>query len=173
MSDKWACNNAKKFFSDTFKPAIDSLIEDVNKIYDSVITSMNSAAQKWAETTKTSWSKVSFETIAKTMDVSSIQENINGVRGIDVQQAQNVANKLTNVKEKTNDALSKARNAVNNCGFVGDNMASSLQESLTTIKQNVSSTMEKMMEETKKAIEQTVTDYSDTAGQVSRAFRGE
>lgn len=87
MADKWACRNAQSFFNDAFKPSVDSLISSSNQIFESIVSAMNAAGQAWAEQTDANYSPVSFSAINKTMDTSVIQENIGGVRGIDLDTA--------------------------------------------------------------------------------------
>lgn len=170
MADKWACRQAQTFFSSAFKPAIDSLINSSNTIFQSVADAMNSAAQNWASTTDGTFSKVAFSTQNKTMDVSGIQENIGGVRGIDLQSANSVAAKLGTIASSASSALGQAQSAVQNCGFIGGSQASNLISSLGTIKSKISQSTEELANQTKEAINQTVQTYSDTEGKVSQAF---
>ena len=170
MADKWACKQAQEFFSTAFKPAIDSLITSSNKIFESVVESMNTAAQGWAADTGYQYAKVAFSVQNKTIDVGNIQENIGGVRGIDLQSASTVAGKLSTIASSANQALSKAQSAVQNCGFIGGNQAPNLIASLGTIKTKISQAAEELTNQTKEAINQTVQAYTDTEGKVSQAF---
>jgi len=173
MSDKWACNDAQKFFNDGFKPAIDGLIKGSNTIFESVVSSMNSAAQRWAQETGSAYSPTTLSTISKTMDVSGIQENIGGVRGIDKENATTVAAKLPVIAEAAKGALTDAQNAVQNCGFIGGNQASNLINSLGTIKSNIDTATQDISNQSKSAIDNTVQRYGDTAGKVEQAFSGQ
>lgn len=170
MADKWACNHAQAFFNDAFKPAIDGLIQNSNVIFESVVSAMNSAAQAWAEQTESSYSPVSFSPINKQMDTSVIRENIGGVRGIDLSSAQPVAGKLTTIAGSAKDALTSAENAVQECGFIGGNQQANLVASLRTISSKIDSTTQEITGESKKAIDTTVENYSNTEGKVSEAF---
>lgn len=172
MSDKWACNQAQTFFNNAFKPAIDSLISSSNVIFESVVSSMNSAGQGWAEQTGSQYSVQNFSPISKTMDTSIILENINGVRGIDLIEANTVAAKLPMIAESAKQALSKAQQAVQSCGFIGGNQASNLISSLTTIKNKIDSLVQNIVTESKNAIDKTVQAYSNTEGKVAQAFAG-
>lgn len=173
MADKWACNQAQSFFNDTFKPAIDGLINKSNLVFESVVNSMNSAGQAWASETNSAYSPQSFSLISKSIDTSVIQENIQGVRGIDLEQASAVASKLSTISENAKSALSNAQQAVQNCGFIGGNQADSLISSLTTIKTNIDSVTEEITSQSRNAIERTIADYSNTEGKISQAFAGE
>lgn len=173
MSDKWACKNAQEFFRDAFKPAIDGLIDTSNKIFQSVADSMNDAGRAWATQTNTSYSPVSFSTIPKKIDISIIQENIGGVRGIDLANANTVASKLSTISSSASSALSRAQQAVQDCGFLGGSQASNLIASLNTIKSKIDKATEDISTESKNAISKTVQTYSDTEGKVSQAFSAE
>ena len=172
MSDKWACNNAQSFFNDVFKPAIDSLIVNANTIFESVVNSMNSAAQVWAQETNSSYNPQSFSLINKVIDTSVIQENIGGVRGIDLDQASPVASKLPTISENAKSALTSAQQAVQDCGFVGGSQSENLIASLGTIKNNIDTATEEIVTQSKNAIESTIQNYANTEGKISQAFAG-
>ena len=82
MASKWAAPQAIDFFANSFKPAIDQLIANVNICFSSVVSAMNQSAQVWASKTGAGFAGVGFQEIAGGLDVSIIRENINGVRGI-------------------------------------------------------------------------------------------
>ncbi|MDD6223579.1 MAG: hypothetical protein PUB18_01080 [bacterium] len=170
MADKWACTQAQTFFNTAFKPAVDQLISNSNKIFESVVSAMNSAAQAWASATDSSFSPSPFSGISKTMDTSVIQENIGGVRGIDLNEALTVAGKLSTIVESAKSALSSAQSAVDQCGFMGGDQASNLINSLATIKNKIDDAAQSIATETKTAIDTTVQNYSNTEGKVSEAF---
>lgn len=172
MSTVWACNEAIAFFRDAFKPTIDQLIVDSNTIFSSVVSSMNSAASNWAAQTQSSWSGITLSTIDKKIDISGIHENINGDRGIDTVEAQNVSNKLPMIAESAKNALTSAQNAVQSCGFLGGTQASTLAQSLTTIKNNIDSATQSITSATKNAIQKTVETYGSIETNVTSAFSG-
>lgn len=173
MADKWACVNAQTFFRDAFKPAVDELINNSNRVFESVIQAMNSAGRAWASSTGSSYSQVSFSVIDKKMDIGNIRENIGGVRGIDLQSTNSVINQLPVIATSAGQALTSAQQAVQNCGFIGGNQASNLISSLGTIKSRINSAVTDLTNEAKSAMEQTVSTYTDTEGQVSKAFQAE
>lgn len=172
MADKWACNNAQTFFAN-FKSVLDSLITDSNTVFESVVSSMSSAAAAWASDTNTEYSTTSLEVISKTINVEGIQENIAGVRGVDVDTATTTAGTLTTISANAESALSNAEQAVQQCGFIGGEQASNLIASLGKIKANISNAFTELSTSAKSGIEQTVSQYSDTAGKIAAAFAGQ
>ena len=170
MQDKWACNQAQKFFTNAFKPAIDNVIQSSNSTFESVVSSMNSAGQSWASQTESSYSPQSFSPLTKTIDASVIMENIGGVRGIDKDSASTVAAKLPGLAQEANSALSSAQAAVQNSGFIGGSQQANLVNSLGEIKTKIDEVVNNITNETKTAVEQTIEAYGDTEGRVSQAF---
>ena len=172
MSQYWACTQAQEFYTQAFKPLIDSLIVASNSTFQSIVASMNSAANNWAIQTKSSWSGMSIETVDKKVDTSSILENINGNRGIDEVEARNVAAKLNPIADNAKNALTEAQNAVSSCGFLGGSQAAELQASLATIKNNIDKAVEEATQSTSNAINKTVEAYGSLSKDVSTAFAG-
>lgn len=170
MENMWACKEAISFFQ-TFKSTIDSFITDSNNTFQSVVESMNSAASGWAQQTGTSWSAKQFDRIDKNIDISCIKENIGGVRGVDP-DAPDVAAKLTGIASSAVNALTNARSAVQNCGFIGGTSASSLISSLDKIKNSIESAVEQISSDCQQAIEITAQNYGTFEGNVSDAFAG-
>ena len=172
MADKWACNNAQSFFGDTFKPVVDSLITESNNVFESVVNSMNEAAQAWAQETNSSYTPTQFSANGQRIDVNGILENINGVRGIDLAEADVVAGKLPSIASDASSALEAAKSAVLNCGFIGGDQAGNLQNSLGQIKTNIEKATNDITEQVKAAINTTVQNYANTEGKISAAFAG-
>ena len=172
MSDKWACANAQKFYNEIFKPSVDGLLAGINTTFESVVNAMNEAAQLWANDCGEAFSPVAFALIIKNMDTSSICENIAGIRGIDLDQASQVAAKLPSIAADAESAVSKASAAVDNCGFIGGAQAANLKASLDVIKSNISTAVNDITTQTKVAFESTIATYGNTAGQISQAFAG-
>ncbi len=170
MQDKWACNDAQTFFSKV-KTSMDQIITNSNITFQSVADAMNSGARNWANQTGSSWSNVSFSVNDTKMNVSNIQENINGIRGVDP-EATTVANKLPLIANEAENALTEARNAVNNCGFIGGNSATNLQSSLTTIKNNINEIFSTLSNDCKTAITNTADNYTNLETSVAAAFAG-
>ena len=131
---------------------------------------MNGGAQRWAADTESSYSPKAFNAINKTIDTSSIAENIGGVRGIDLASASSVSAKLPTIAESAKSALTATVQAVQNCGFIGGDQATNLSNSLNTIKNRIDSATREITTESKQAIDKTIEVYGDTEGQVSEAF---
>lgn len=173
MSDKWACVNAVNFFNEGFKPTMDELLTSTDSIFESVVSSMNSAGSAWANDTGSQYSTVSFSVQGAKMDVSNIVENIGGVRGIDLQQSSAVINTLPTIASQAESALEQAKNAVQNCGFIGGDQAANLISSLGMIKTKINTAVTDITNEVKSAMDQTVNTYQDTEGRISQAFQAE
>ena len=75
MAPYWACKDAQDFYRDAIKPAFDEIISTSNSTFQSVVSSMNSAATSWASQTGNAgaWSGQSLETIDKKIDIDCIQ----------------------------------------------------------------------------------------------------
>lgn len=171
MKDNWACNEAQRFFRESFKPAIDDLIKGSDDVFESVVNSMNSAAQAWAERTESSYSTVSFSRSNGKVSVDEIQENIGGVRGVDEANANQVATStLQQVVQASSSALDQAKSAVQSCGFIGGDQAANLSNALETIKSRINEAVNELSNQTKTAIGQTVTSYGDIRSKVENAF---
>lgn len=170
MQDKWACKDAQTFFQ-TFKGVVDTLITDSSNTFQSVVEAMNSAANGWAQQTGSMWSAKQFSRIEKQMDVSGIQENIGGVRGVDP-EATSVSAKLPVISNAAVNALSDAQAAVQNCGFIGGSSASNLISSLGKIKANIEEAINQIANDCQKAIEATSQNYSNLEVKISDAFAG-
>ena len=88
---------------------MDSIINNANAIFESVVNSMNSAASAWTVRCKSTHSNVSISINPSSINTSSIQENIGGVRGIDLSNAQSTAkSSLTMVSDDANTAFTSA-----------------------------------------------------------------
>ena len=176
MADKWASAQAQSFFAaaaQRMNGLCYSDAENVNEIFQSVADAMNTAAMAWADAQNESYTPVAFNPIVQTFNSDSIQENIGGVRGIDLENATQVANTLTtSTLESVSNALDAARNAVAESGFVGGNQQESINGSLDEIKANVTKALNEIAEELKASIAETVNTYGDVAGQVAQAFAG-
>lgn len=173
MSDKWACENAVKFFQEAFKPSVDEIITSSNRVFQSVADAMNSAGRAWASSTGSAYSPAQFSVNETKISIDSIKENINGVRGIDLQNSISVINQLPVIANAAGQALTNAQRAVAECGFMGGSQQGNLDASLRTIKEKINSAVSDLTEKAKQAMEQTVSTYQDTEGQVAKAFSAE
>ena len=172
MADKWACNDAQKFFQ-ALKSDVDHIVVEVNRIFESIAAAMNSAARGWAESTGTDYSDVSFTPIDQKLNIGNIMENIGGVRGIDLQQANSVISYLPTITSNSDDALAAAKQAVATCGFVGGDMQANINSSLDSIKTVTHNLIETIDSKAKEAMDATVTSYGDLEGKVAQAFAGQ
>lgn len=170
MTTVWACDEAQTFFTNSFKPAIDSLITQSTTIFQSVVVAMNSAASNWASSTGTSWASISFEPMNTLVDVTGIQTSINGVKGIDLLSVVAVKAKLAIILSDAQSALQQAINAVQNSGFAGGSQGENLIASLGTIKTNIENATSDITTATETSINNTVTAYGDLGGKVAAAF---
>ncbi len=174
MSDKWACSEAQEFFNDSFKPAIDSLFKGITEVFSSIFQTVNSAGEVWNATVsegKSIYTKVPFEENTPTVDVSAIQENINGIRGIDMMDAVSVANKLQNMRTIANDKLGQLRSFVSEEAFIGGEQQANLLSSILTIQNKISNATAELGEQTETLIGNTVAKYENTAGKIASAFK--
>lgn len=171
MQDKWACADAQKFFQ-SFKTAMDPLISDSSNTFRSVIESMNSAANSWAQQTDSVWANKTFNEIKKELDVSGIRENIGGVRGVDPGATETVSTNLASISASAAKALAEAESAVQNCGFIGGSSAASLISSLAKIKSSIETSFTQVSNDCQKAIETTSQTYTNLDVKISDAFGG-
>ena len=175
MGKYWACNQAQKYFRDILKPDVDEINDNSQKTFESVLDSMNSAAQSWARATDTSV-PIRMSNLGTRMgervgiDTSVIRENFNGVRGVDEANALNTIPQLEIIKANADRALASAQTAVNDCGFVGRNQADKLIESLGVIRNNISGAIDTLITSAKAAINDTVEAYGRLAEDVDKSF---
>ncbi len=172
MADKWASPNAVTFFTG-FQDTMNGVIIDADVIFSSVKGAMNSAAAQWAMSAGEGYSNIPFQENGNRINISSIQSEIGGVKGIDRDNASSTANSaLSAVQTDVESALSRANSAVQECGFIGGNQASNLQASLNQIQTNVNNAFSEIKQALEKAINDTVQQYNDTEGKISQAFAG-
>ena len=74
------------------------------------------------------------------------------------------------IAESAKSALTEAQSAVQECGFIGGSQASNLISSLGIIKSKIDEAVQSITSESKRAIDNTVTTYSNTEGRISEAF---
>lgn len=170
LADKWACPQAQRFFNENFKPALDEFLTSTSSTFENIAQTINSAGQNWASTVEASFSPVSFSTIGKTMDTSSIRENIGGVRGIDLDAANAVAQQLTAIRDAADSAVDAARQGVANSGFLGGEQQANISTSLNTISNKINEVVTNITNQSREAINQTVETYADTQGRIEQAF---
>lgn len=176
-SDKWACKEARSFFKD-FKENMDSLNLAVDNTFESVVKSMNSAAVAWSRATAGVWASIHtflqapFAKKHKKISVDSIKENINGTRGIDPSVITIANNAFSNINSGTSSALTKARNAVQNSGFLGGTQAQALLNALTQIQNKINQTVVAINNNAKVQMQASLDKYKSVSQNVSNAFQG-
>lgn len=171
MQSVWACKEAQNFF-EAFAENVNALIKNANDSFEFVVTSMNEAGYEWAVSTgdASSFRRVSFSPSSTTVSAAGIQENIGGVRGINVGMATSIANLLPGIASSVGSAVDQARNSVSNCGFIGSSMESSLQSTLDRVKSSIRENIEVLTDDCKQKINSTVSSYGDLQGKVSSSF---
>lgn len=172
MGSVWASEQAKEFFS-AYQTDIARLVLEVNKVYDSIANAMNSAAKTLASTSGSTWSNVDIVIKEPIIDLSSIKDNINGVKGIDLVNATNTLEQLeTTILSAINSALESALTAISSSGFVGGDMESSLKSSITSIKTSIEAAFSQIKTAANTAINDTISKYSTDASNIATAFSG-
>ena len=172
MATIWACKDAQDYFA-AVKTSMDSLTEETEKIFRSVVDSMGSAGKNWGLQTGTSYTAPSFVSNRMSLDVSGIKENINGVRGIDLDAAENVKSVLETLSSRTTTNLTFAKHAVLSSGFIGGTSEANLQNSLEQIRNNIQSSFQNLTQQLNTAIDNTIANYSNTEGKIAQAFAGQ
>ena len=87
MGSIWGCEQAKNFFA-AYKADIDELASKITSTYESVVNAMNGAAQTLSNMAGSTWSTKTFSSRSDTLDTSVILDNIGGVKGIDMEEAE-------------------------------------------------------------------------------------
>lgn len=170
----WGDNQAQMFFA-SFKSSVDSLINESNIVFQSVFDSMNDAGRIWTSTKSPDyiWSEIPFERVNPQIDISLIKKSIDGMISMDTETVVNIANgSLNSILLESTKALEDAQIAVMDCGFVGGTSASNLCISLGKIKTRIGELVEELIENSKRAVEASATDYVNLETKVSDAFTG-
>ncbi len=176
MGSYWACEQAKQFFT-AYQKAIDALALDVKNVYTSIVNSMNDAAnalaltsgESWAESTESTGSTI---TVTPSIDISSIKEDINGVKGIDLEQASKLLAVLDTILSNVNGALEDTLNAARASGFEGDEIENNLYGAINKIKTNIETAFSQIKTDVNREITDTINKYSTDASNISTAFSG-
>jgi len=170
MSTKWACPQAQTFFANAVKPQFDELLLTINTNYAVIDEAINASAKSWAIQTGAEWTTNTATPINTSVDVTIIQESINGERGIDKEAALVEVEKLSTFAANAETALDNAKQGVIDCGLLGGQQASNLQDALDKNKSIISTYVEEVKNALNTAINDTVTAYGDTAGKISSNF---
>ena len=182
MAEIWACNVAVDFFNNVVKELVDRVIngvagdphgDGITTIFNSIVESINSCAQEWAIQTQSEYQFQSLSSIVKNLDVQNVRENINGIRGIDLQSVPGVTSQLNEILGATTTALNKTVDAVRNSGFVGGSQEANLINSINEIRANIVNAVEFINSECQLKVKNTVEQYENTAGRIAQAFAGQ
>ena len=170
----WGDNQAQMFFT-KFKGSVESLINESNIVFQSIFDSMNDAGRLWTSSKMANyiWSEVAFERVNPTIDISLIKNNIDGMVTMDIATVISVTNSsLNSISLEAIKALEDAQRAVQGCGFVGGSSLNNLCLSLSKIKTRVGDLVQSLIEQSKRAIEGSASDYINIESQVADAFLG-
>ena len=174
MGGAWASKQAVDYFQKKFKPAVDGVITEINKLYEEVVTKMNEGGKKWAAQTGDAlvFTPVQFTYKLVKTTVDNIKENINGVRGIDRTTAVTLLNELQKIQTRALGELNNTKHAISNSGFLGGDQQKQLNSRIEEVKTKITNLIQDLMISIKKAITTTVDEHGDTAGQVAQALAG-
>lgn len=175
--DKIATGWYAKYAVDTMKTVgsnEQTLLNEVNKVLESVVKAMDGAAKAWAQQTGDSsvYSGKQISLKSTNIDLSKVKENEGGKRGIDETIVNSALTALATIKNNAQSATVKARQAVNQCGFIGGSQAADLQASLTEIKKGIDNSFDKIQADIEKGMKQTLQDYSALEKKISSNFAG-
>ena len=145
---------------------------EVNKVYDSIASAVNSGAMTLASTSGSAWGNVEIAIKGASIDLSPIKEDINGVKGIDLANATTTLEQLDTILTDVTSALESTLTAISNSGFVGGDMESSLKSSITNIKTSIEAAFSQIKTAANTAINDTISKYSTDASNISTAFSG-
>ncbi len=173
LCEAWYAKAAVDFITKV-KEADDSLLKDIDTIFGSVVNAMNGAAREWARQTgdEGTYAVRTLTSNPGRINTSNAKENNGGKRGVDPTVANEANGNLTKIKTYTDQALTSARNAVNECGFLGGDQASSLQNALEKIKSNVNKAFEEIASGLEQAVKATLQNYETLSSTVSGKFSG-
>ena len=171
MGSVWACEQAKQFFR-AYQIDIARLVLEVNKVYNSIVSAMNGAAMTLASTSGSTWSNQEITISGASIDLSPIKEDINGVKGIDLQQATVVLAELDTILSNVTSALESTLSAVSSSGFVGGEMQTDLYSAINSIKTKIETAFGQIKTSVNTAITDTINKYSTDASNISSAFSG-
>ena len=174
MSQNWACQEAQEFFSNVVEPTMTDLRQNVDTIFESVVTAMDTAAFNWANQTGNTgiYSRSAFDKSSQNIDVSIIRENIDNVRGINDNCMSEAETNLAQVTSDSENALEAAINGVVSSGFIGGDQQANLNNSLNQIKANIENSLNELVNQFKNAVDETIQKYNIAEFKASTAFEG-
>ena len=176
-AQNWFSNNAKSFFDSSVTPAVNELKSQVDNVFESVASSMNSAGNMWASQTGNSFSQVAFDQSAEAVDTSEIQTaGPGGFVGIMPNTESEAQSALNSIMQEVETYLENAAQAVSSSdvsGFSGGGgQAEALASALNTIKSNIQSTTQELSDQLYNYLSQEETASEEVAAKITQAFSG-
>jgi hypothetical protein len=160
VSESWACQEAQQFFT-SVETVMNAIYKDTTAVFSNICQTIDNAAMNWAVNTRSNYNRTEFVGQTTMLDVSAVQENIDGYRGADERDLEDSIQALQKINSEVDSNLDIAVNAVADCGLsdqYGEQQAA-LDSSLRKIKQQIDSTMDEIINVFKNAINATITKY--------------
>ena len=176
ISTQWASPNAVKVFTEgdeSIQSVIRNLAKEINTTMESVNKAINSAAARKASDNGDIHSNVPFDDYTFSVNYSAIVKSINGNVGVDKTTATTTANKLNQIPGDTDSYLNAISSALSNSGILDATAQTELNNSVASIRRNIKSKIESIVEGVISAIDITVKENGDSDGAIARAFSGQ
>lgn len=174
LSRAWACPSAVQAIN-KYKTEMMALLQNVLDNLVSIADHITLAYEKWCNVTGCQFHYPGdclewFGNLKQKFNYEPY-ENINGVMGVDADQAKLYVDYLSkNYAERLYNGLDNVVKIINECGFIGLNQQQSLSQSVMAIKLSVSTKIGIYVLDFVKLIEKTVSEYRDTAGSIEQMF---
>ncbi len=173
MENLWASEDARSYF-ESYNEAVRGQFQSDLESLHTIIEHFNSAASKYAAESGASYSPVSFDAPTCECDVSGIQIDINGTRGINRTEAVQTAKVLNEIKDEAVSALDAIRNSASASGFYGEanSHQEAINESIENMKNSISNLIDEMYASVDTAIQATADKYGDLEAEAAAAASG-
>lgn len=183
MAESWACKGAQDTMA-IFKENFDSLINMVNDVFTKepmgsedagIYPAIRENGKAWANITGNdgAFTPTDIQKQSVSMDVSNMLENIGGVRGVNKEQADSAISALKSVVlVECDNAVDQAKQAVQQCGFIGNGQAESLCAALNRIGEKIHNDIDSQVQEITNAVNQTLEKYQNKSKEIADAFAG-
>ena len=173
MENLWASEDARSYF-ESYNEAVRAQFQSDLESLHTIIEHFNSAASKYAAESGATYSPVGFDAPSCECDISGIQIDINGTRGINRTEAVETAQVLGEIKEEAVSALEEIRSAASSSGFYGEanSHQEAIDESIENMKNSISNLIEEMYSAVEKAIQVTADKYGDLEAEAAAAASG-
>ena len=173
MESLWASEDARAYF-ESYDEAVRGQFQSDLESLNTIIDHFNSAAAKYASESGASDSPIAFDAPACECDISGIQTDIAGTRGINREEAVDTAQSLESIKEDAVSALEEIKSAASASGFYGESMShqEAINESIENMKNSISNLIEEMYSNVADAIQATADKYGDLEAEAAAAASG-